>query len=86
MIIYKSLTSTLDDDSSYIGMVEEGDVGKYNRANRSLSHFVENMGSFLVSFVLAGFVFPFPVFMLMLIYSIGRVLHQTGYSQVIIII
>ena len=59
----------------------EGVVGKYNRANRSLTHMVENMGSMLGGFMLAGSVFPFPVFMCACFWSAGRVVHQTGYTS-----
>lgn len=61
-------------------MVEEGDVGAYNRANRSLHHFVENASALVAGFALSSFVFPLPTFVLVSVYSLGRVLHQNGYG------
>ena len=60
---------------------EEGDVGCYNRANRSLNHFVENAGGMFMSVLLNSYVFAFPAFVCTCIFAIGRVLHQTGYSK-----
>lgn len=65
----------------YVVLEEEGYVGEYNRANRSLTHFVENVPCFLLNLVFAGFVFPFPTMVCIVIYSIGRMAHQIGYSM-----
>jgi len=59
----------------------EGVVGKYNRANRSLTHMIENFGSVLAGLMLAGSVFPFPVFLCSCTFALGRVLHQVGYTS-----
>jgi len=60
---------------------DEGDLGRYNRANRSLHHFTENMGFFVVGLYLAGTCFPAPTFVLACIFGLGRVVHQVGYSS-----
>lgn len=65
----------------YVVLEDEGNVGKYNRANRSLTHFIENVPSLVVNWLLATFVFPFPAFVLMVIFCIGRVLHMLGYVE-----
>lgn len=60
--------------------VNEGVAGKYNRANRSLTHMIENFGSVLAGMTLAGSVFPFPTFVCACAFAAGRVMHQVGYS------
>lgn len=60
---------------------DEGTAGMYNRANRSLHHYVENMPGLLLCFAPAGFCFPFPVLVVTAIFCVGRVLHQTGYTN-----
>eukprot|EP00005_Dracoamoeba_jomungandri_P003697 CAMPEP_0174251728 /NCGR_PEP_ID=MMETSP0439-20130205/1461_1 /TAXON_ID=0 /ORGANISM="Stereomyxa ramosa, Strain Chinc5" /LENGTH=224 /DNA_ID=CAMNT_0015332125 /DNA_START=54 /DNA_END=728 /DNA_ORIENTATION=- len=79
MYIYKHIG-----DQAVPGAVvfeEEGEVGKYNRANRSMNHFVENMGGFMVSLPFTAFAFPFPTFVLSVLFFVGRVLHQMGYTN-----
>ena len=58
----------------------DGVIGKYNRANRSLTHMIENFGSMLAGMSLAGTVFPFPTFICACAFGVGRVVHQTGYA------
>jgi len=60
---------------------ESGIIGKYNRANRSLHHMVENIGPFLASLYFVGSIFPFPTFVLTCIFCIGRIIHQAGYTE-----
>lgn len=62
-------------------MVEAGDVGRMNRANRSLHHFVESSLGVAAGIVLASSVFPLPVFICTCVFALGRVLHQVGYSS-----
>jgi hypothetical protein len=78
MILYKSLVPK---DKSLIGMETEGDVGEYNRSNRSLHHFVESSLGFVMGFSLAAYVYPKPSFYAMGVYCFGRVLHQIGYAK-----
>jgi len=77
MYIYK----TLGMGSSAVVLNEDGDVGRYNRANRSLHHNTEWVGNFIVCVVLTGYVFPKPVFILSLAFCIGRIFHQIGYTH-----
>jgi len=58
----------------------EGDVGAYNRANRSLHHLVENFGALIAGLFTAGQVFPFPTFVLVCGFCVGRLAHQMGYT------
>jgi len=79
MIFYKSLTKK-GKDEPLIGMEDEGSVGRYNRANRSLHHFCESSLGFVISFGFAAFVFPKQSFALMGTFCVGRVMHQIGYT------
>mmetsp|Transcript_27304 Transcript_27304/g.70860 ORF Transcript_27304/g.70860 Transcript_27304/m.70860 type:complete len:119 (-) Transcript_27304:21-377(-) len=65
----------------YVVMEDEGMVGHYNRANRSMQHFNENVAGFVLNAFLAGQVFAFPVMMLTLVFVGARVLHQTAYTE-----
>ena len=73
--IYRSL-----DGHHTVIFDNEGPVGRYNRANRSLHHFVETSSPVLVCLILAGYVFPFPAFVCIAIFCAGRILHQVGYA------
>ncbi|CAK0903725.1 unnamed protein product [Prorocentrum cordatum] len=59
---------------------ETGDVGMYNRANRSMHHFTEWTGGVLFTSLCCIHVYPFPVFVLIVVLAVGRVLHQNGYA------
>ena len=62
-------------------MDTDGVAGSYNRANRSMHHFGENVPAFLATAFVASPIWPVPVFCLTVIYAIGRVMHQVGYSN-----
>merc|ERR1740129_212442 len=82
MQIFKVLKSEQSGESTPLVVLEEdGVVGEYNRANRSLFHFLENMPSFLVCLFPASYVFPVPTFFWTVIFVIGRLWHQTGYVK-----
>merc|ERR1719408_230087 len=79
MYIYKAIGP--DAAEHHVVFDDEGDVGGYNRANRSLHHMVENNAIILVAALMGSFVFPFPAFACVLGWGIGRVLHQVMYSS-----
>jgi uncharacterized membrane protein YecN with MAPEG domain len=79
MYIYQAVGAS--DDSPVVVLAENGVLGKFNRANRSLHHFAENVPGILVSMLLAGFCFSFHVFVLVCFFALGRVMHQIGYSE-----
>ena len=58
MFIYKQVGDKAVDNA--IVLEDVGDVGGYNRANRSLHHMVENFGVFVVGLALAGAVAAAP--------------------------
>merc|ERR1712176_881647 len=76
MMIYKTIGST----GKMVVLEEDGAVGAYNRANRSLFHFNEYVGSYAPCILASGLTFPKPVFVFTLVLCLGRVLHQVGYS------
>lgn len=80
MYFYKQLNKDNNTNLTYIGLEDEGSVGCYNRANRSLNHFVENSIPVALTMVLAGYVYPRFACMLTAVFAIGRIMHQTGYS------
>eukprot|EP00913_Durusdinium_trenchii_P011129 g10451.t1 len=96
MLIYRTLGSDskqqviLEEPGDFFGLacfdiaeggVEDGPVGEYNRANRSLGHFVENSAGAMLCMLLAGYVFPFPAAVLVVILLLGRIVHQIGYAS-----
>merc|ERR1719440_1845747 len=68
-------------EPTYVVMETDVVIGKYNRANRSLSHFAENGIHFVVLLPFACYILPFATFVLTAIFCMGRVMHQTGYSK-----
>ena len=83
MAIYKQLNKDggTDDESPAIVMVAEGDVGMYNRANRSLTHVTETVPSLLFMLSLVGKIFPMATFVIVVVYAAGRISHQRGEAQ-----
>jgi len=59
----------------------DGVIGSYNRANRSLAHMIENFGAVLAGLMLAGSCFPFPTFVCACAFGVGRIMHQVGTCQ-----
>ena len=80
MTIYKALKAdgTTNADAPAVVMVADGPTGSYNRANRSLTHFTETVPSILLMLATVGRIFPFPAFIIVIVYSYGRVAHQKG--------
>jgi uncharacterized membrane protein YecN with MAPEG domain len=68
-------------DPDYVVLETDGVIGQYNRANRSLTHFIENSIHFVLLLPLSCFVQPFPTFLITLVFCLGRIMHQTGYSS-----
>ena len=79
MAIYKLATDSSEEGSAVV-LQSEGDVGRYNRANRSIYHFLENSLALVASVPLAFFIFPFPTFVLIALFCFARVVYQLGYT------
>jgi len=68
--------------SDKVVVLDDGpNTGKYNRANRSLHHYVENVVPLCMSTVLAAFCFPAPTLALVCAFALGRVWHQVAYTK-----
>mmetsp|Transcript_28280 Transcript_28280/g.61197 ORF Transcript_28280/g.61197 Transcript_28280/m.61197 type:complete len:205 (+) Transcript_28280:45-659(+) len=64
----------------YALMDNEGAIGRFNRAQRSLQNYNEVLPMFLIEFALAGFVIPFPVFCITAFWAATRALSAFGYT------
>ena len=80
MYLYKAIGKAAAGDSTVV-LHDDGDEGKFNRANRSLHHFTEEAASTTASFVLAALVYPVPAFVCAALTAAGAVLHQIGYAE-----
>ena len=81
MFIYKMATDQAGEGSVVI-LNEDGDIGAYNRGNRSLHHFLENSLPFVASMPIVFFLYPIPAFVILCIFCVGRIAHQIGYARV----
>ena len=79
MFIYKHAAE--GNSESAIVYDEAGDVGLYNRSNRALYHFIENSSPMILSIILASFVYAVPIFVLTMIYVVGRIIYSIGYTS-----
>ena len=59
-------------------LYDTGIIGKYNRGNRSIGHFLENTLPIIITLPLGFMFFPFPAAMCFITFSIGRILYQVG--------
>mmetsp|Transcript_62293 Transcript_62293/g.103577 ORF Transcript_62293/g.103577 Transcript_62293/m.103577 type:complete len:248 (-) Transcript_62293:127-870(-) len=80
MYIYKVAAPSAGPPVTVV-LEDSGDVGMYNRANRSLTHMVENLPATLVAFSLSGFLYPAVTAVLCVVFSTGRCLHAVGYTR-----
>ena len=78
MHIYK-LAAEGSSESAVV-LNNDGDIGCYNRGNRSIYHFLENSQPALIGLVLNSLVYPFPVFVTVCFFAVGRILYTIGYS------
>ena len=73
--------NTEDENKTLVVFKNDGSMGMYNRSNRSIQHMVENIGVLLASIGPVGYVFPKQTFGTVCVFSLGRILHQKGYSK-----
>merc|ERR1712007_326627 len=79
-IIYKVNVPDGAAEFPAVVLEEEGDVGKYNRANRALHHFSENGLAVALNIFAGGAVFGLPVMCLTAVYVIARIWYQIAYA------
>ena len=74
MFVYKLATDAPDGGSAVV-LHEEGDLGRYNRGNRSIYHFLENCLPLVVSMPISFFLYPVPTFVCVCVYCLGRIVY-----------
>ena len=74
MFIYKLATDQSGEGSAVV-LNEDGDIGCYNRGNRSVHHFLENSLPFVGAMPITFFLYPIPAFVLLCLFCFGRVIH-----------
>ena len=79
MLIYKLATDNEGEGSAVI-LHTTGDLGAYNRSNRSIHNFLEHSLPFVLAMPLGFFTFPFPAFVIVCVFVFGRMLHQYRYT------
>ena len=67
-------------EKSVVLLREDGDFGKYNRAHRTLYHFLENCLPVVFALPFALFIYAFPAFVTGTIYCVARLIYQHGYT------
>merc|ERR1712070_243838 len=72
---------TADDSRTSVVYKNDGKEGMYNRSNRSIQHLVENSGPFFASVAPVGWVFPRQTLGIVVVFCVGRIVHQWGYAQ-----
>mmetsp|Transcript_22979 Transcript_22979/g.48860 ORF Transcript_22979/g.48860 Transcript_22979/m.48860 type:complete len:218 (+) Transcript_22979:88-741(+) len=65
----------------YVLMEKEGDLGRFNRAQRALQNLFEQLPMFIAYCAAAGFVFPFPSFVLTCYFMVMRAVSAVGYTS-----
>merc|ERR1712194_316025 len=79
--VYKVYTPPGSAQMGYVLMETEGNLGKFNRAQRAFQTYVEQAPLVFLFFMLAGLVYPFPVFVLVCLYTFCRVVMAIGYTR-----
>ena len=63
----------------YVLMENQGDLGKFNRAQRALMNYHEAFPTVALLYIAAAFVFPFSSFVTIVIFSLAQVVSAIGY-------
>ena len=81
MFIFRQAASE-PSESSAVVLREDGNYGCYNRGNRSIGHFLENCLPILTTMPLGFFIYPFPSAVCLMVYAVGRMIYQVGYTSI----
>jgi len=79
--VYKVWTPPGGPALPYVMFETEGDLGRFNRSQRAVQNYQEYLPGVLVTAVMAGYVFPFPVFILTLVYVASRMVMAVRYTE-----
>ena len=78
--IYK-MADKKEGEAAAVILYEDGALGKYNRANRSIYNFMESSLPIIAATPLAAVMFPYPAFQCLCAYALGRLVYQVGYTH-----
>ena len=62
-------------------LYQEGDIGTFDRATRTLTHFLENSYAAPFAIGILSFVYPVPVFVITCIFAFFRVAYSSMYTH-----
>ena len=80
--VYKVMgTNGLAEQLGYVLMENQGDIGRFNRAQRAFMNYHEAFPTVALLYVAAGFVFPLASFITMVVFSLARVVSAVGYVK-----
>ena len=80
MFIFK-LAAEDQDQAGSVVMNMDGDIGLYNRGNRTLYHFIESSQPMILGIIINFFVYSFPTLILAIVYFLARVIYTLGYTN-----
>merc|ERR1712157_432650 len=72
---------TVGKEENYVRLVTAGAVGEFNRAQRGIDNTRETFPDTLIKAMLAGYVFPKPVFVISIVFFFARALYSHGYIK-----
>lgn len=78
---YKVYRPPGEEQLPYVLLENEGALGRFNRAQRAYNNLMEYLPMYLAYFLLAGFVYPFPVFVNTWLHAVGRATYAIGYTH-----
>mmetsp|Transcript_16003 Transcript_16003/g.36645 ORF Transcript_16003/g.36645 Transcript_16003/m.36645 type:complete len:219 (+) Transcript_16003:67-723(+) len=81
MYVYKVMTPGDKDKLPYVLLEEDGPVGRANRAQRGIDNLMEYLPLYVAYVLAGGFVFPFPVFVNVVMFMVSRITYARGYTQ-----
>ena len=73
MFIYRKATDVKGIHPAIV-LNQKGDIGKYNRANLSIHHFIQDSLPLIASLPISFYLFSLPTFVLMSIFFVGLIL------------
>ena len=77
---YKVYSAPGQPELGYVLFEQEGALGAFNRAQRSVANYWEVAPFFFLNFLLGGFVFPFPAFVAAVVFGLARCISAVGYT------
>ena len=80
--VYKVMgTKGGSEQLGYVLMENEGDLGRFNRAQRALMNYHESFPTIALLYVAAGFVFPLASFVMILVLAVAKIVAAMDYVE-----